>query len=301
MGEGSSTHGYFSSLLTSVQSNSNIGIVPEDRSSWENLSFPFIDSTYDFYRNYATQVGFIVRKHWRSKCESCDKRGFKDDSSLDPENDFSVDSIESVDLEKMRENEICTACLAYIRIKLFDDGCYRITSWNIKHNHPVHPKEHTHLLDTKINPVQTVVVVVNSEVGISIRSSYELFSRIGNEKVGFRPIDLKNYLSTVRQLKLEHGERICDYRFFGDVLSFDTTFRTNNLYRPLAAFIGFNHHRQICIFGAALLFNETADTFRWLFQTFSNICPQISFQFFYRSMSSHSLCCCKCDAFECFS
>ncbi|GAA0163789.1 hypothetical protein LIER_19572 [Lithospermum erythrorhizon] len=59
-----------------------------------------------------------------------------------------------------------------------------------------------------------------------------------------------------------------DYACFGDVLSFDTTFRTNNLYRLLGPFISFNHHRQICIFGATLLFNETTDTFLWLFSTF---------------------------------
>ncbi|GAA0169052.1 hypothetical protein LIER_23615 [Lithospermum erythrorhizon] len=167
----------------------------------------------------------------------------------------------------------------------------------------------SHLLHPKINSIQAVVVVVNAEGGIPNRFSFQLFSRMagGVKKVGFRPIDLKNFLSTVRHLMLEDGQRSClleyfgleslnksnyfysvqfdseeqvasifwsdgimrsDYACFGVVLSFDTTFRTNNLYRPLGAFIGFNHHLQICIFGAALLFNETSDTFRWLFSIF---------------------------------
>ncbi|GAA0160804.1 hypothetical protein LIER_39107 [Lithospermum erythrorhizon] len=45
-----------------------------------------------------------------------------------------------------------------------------------------------------------------------------------------------------------------DYACFGDVVSLDTTSRTNNTYRPLAAFLGFTHHRRSCIFAAALLF-----------------------------------------------
>ncbi|XP_062088519.1 protein FAR1-RELATED SEQUENCE 5-like [Humulus lupulus] len=34
-------------------------------------------------------------------------------------------------------------------------------------------------------------------------------------------------------------------------------------------FLGVNHHKQIIIFGAALLYDETAETFAWLFDTFA--------------------------------
>ncbi|KAI8537445.1 hypothetical protein RHMOL_Rhmol09G0024400 [Rhododendron molle] len=43
---------------------------------------------------------------------------------------------------------------------------------------------------------------------------------------------------------------------------------TNKEYRPLAVFTGFNHHRGTIIFGAALLYDETAASFEWLFNTF---------------------------------
>ena len=54
---------------------------------------------------------------------------------------------------------------------------------------------------------------------------------------------------------------IVDYKLFGDVVSFDTTYRINKAYQPLAMFVGFNHHRESAIFGAALLYDETIDTF----------------------------------------
>ncbi|CAN0838931.1 Protein FAR1-RELATED SEQUENCE 3, partial [Linum grandiflorum] len=59
-----------------------------------------------------------------------------------------------------------------------------------------------------------------------------------------------------------------DYQYFGDCISFDTTYRTNKEARPLAIFVGKNNHKKLCVFGAALLYDETIPTFDWLFSTF---------------------------------
>ena len=64
------------------------------------------------------------------------------------------------------------------------------------------------------------------------------------------------------------GEAIMDYDCFGDVLSFDTTFQTNKFEMPFAPLLGTNHHKQTILFGAALLCDETTDSFIWLFNTF---------------------------------
>ncbi|XP_042494368.1 protein FAR1-RELATED SEQUENCE 5-like [Macadamia integrifolia] len=61
---------------------------------------------------------------------------------------------------------------------------------------------------------------------------------------------------------------IIDYAHFGDIVSFDTTFRTNRQCRPLGVFAGFNHHRGCTIFGATLLYDETVESFKWLFEVF---------------------------------
>ncbi|XP_026392399.1 protein FAR1-RELATED SEQUENCE 9-like [Papaver somniferum] len=60
-----------------------------------------------------------------------------------------------------------------------------------------------------------------------------------------------------------------DYDYLGDVVCFDTTFRKNKEGRPFAMFVGVNHHKQSVIFGAALLYDETAETFEWLFDIFA--------------------------------
>ena len=51
-------------------------------------------------------------------------------------------------------------------------------------------------------------------------------------------------------------------------MCFDTTYRTNQYDQPFAPFIRVNHHKQTTIFGAALLYDETIESFKWLFKTF---------------------------------
>ncbi|PNX84549.1 hypothetical protein L195_g043116, partial [Trifolium pratense] len=129
----------------------------------------------------------------------------------------------------------------------------------------------------------------------------------GRTNLGFTRLDQKNYLKKRRQNSLVNGEAgyllqyfqkmsldspsfyhayqmdvedqitnvfwadarmLFDYGYFGDVVSLDSTYCTNSSYRPLAVFSGFNHHRKAVIFGAALLYDETAESYKWLFETF---------------------------------
>ena len=64
---------------------------------------------------------------------------------------------------------------------------------------------------------------------------------------------------------------IIDYSYFGDVITFDTTYSTNKDARPLGVFLGLNHHREIIVFGGALLYDETIESFVWLFETFLEV------------------------------
>jgi zinc finger SWIM domain-containing protein 3 len=63
---------------------------------------------------------------------------------------------------------------------------------------------------------------------------------------------------------LVDAHSIMEYKCFGDVVSFDTTFQTNKFGMSFAPLLGTNHHKQIIIFGAALLFDEIIPSFVWL-------------------------------------
>ena len=120
------------------------------------------------------------------------------------------------------------------------------------------------------------------------------------ENVGFIQKDLYNYIDTERRTELRNGDaegalaylcgkaeesphfyykydvnaenRLCrlfwtdarsriNYARFGDVLAFDTTYRTNAYRKPFVILAGVNNHYQSTIFGCALLVDETVETY----------------------------------------
>ena len=59
-----------------------------------------------------------------------------------------------------------------------------------------------------------------------------------------------------------------DYIFFGDLVAFDTTYRTNKYDMICASFVGINHHAMNVMFGCEFFINERMESFVWLFNTF---------------------------------
>ncbi|BFG39185.1 hypothetical protein CerSpe_254590 [Prunus speciosa] len=64
------------------------------------------------------------------------------------------------------------------------------------------------------------------------------------------------------------GRSKLDYDCFGDVVCFDTTFRTKKYNLICAPFVGVNHHCKNVLFGCAFVSDESTDSFIWLFETF---------------------------------
>ncbi|KAL8151543.1 hypothetical protein V2J09_021351 [Rumex salicifolius] len=116
----------------------------------------------------------------------------------------------------------------------------------------------------------------------------------GHENLGFDEVDLRNYLRTKRRMKVSdtHGVLeylrnmkaedpisilifkwmkmiMVDYEYFGDVVCFDTTYRKHKDSRPIGLFVGVNHHTQTIGFGVVLMCDKRAESFEWLFNTFS--------------------------------
>ncbi|XP_062161880.1 protein FAR-RED IMPAIRED RESPONSE 1-like [Alnus glutinosa] len=127
----------------------------------------------------------------------------------------------------------------------------------------------------------------------------------GFESLSFGERDCRNYINKAKDLRLGKGgaQALCDYfrrmqkqnsgfyfvkdmdddcrlrnvfwadarsraayDFFGDVITFDTTYLTNSYDMPFAPFVGVNHHGQSILLGAGLILSEDIDTFVWLFK-----------------------------------
>lgn len=63
------------------------------------------------------------------------------------------------------------------------------------------------------------------------------------------------------------GQSRLDYKAFGDLVLFDSTYRTNKYKMPFVPFVGLNHHRSTTIFACAVVSHETVESFQWLLQT----------------------------------
>ncbi|TVU20202.1 hypothetical protein EJB05_36401, partial [Eragrostis curvula] len=77
--------------------------------------------------------------------------------------------------------------------------------------------------------------------------------------------------SRVRSMFWAHGASKLGYDSFGDVVTFDTTYRTNLYNLPFGLFVGVNHHFQSVVFAAVLLTEETTQAFQWAFRTFVDV------------------------------
>jgi hypothetical protein len=64
------------------------------------------------------------------------------------------------------------------------------------------------------------------------------------------------------------GSSRTDYTYFGDVITFDTTYKTNLYDMPFGLFVGVNNHFQSIILAGVLLRDECSESFEWVFSEF---------------------------------
>ena len=60
---------------------------------------------------------------------------------------------------------------------------------------------------------------------------------------------------------------LIEYQCFGDVLVFDSNYKTNAYAKPLVLFVSVNNHRATYVLGVALLSAETVQSYRWVLNT----------------------------------
>ncbi|CAL9764090.1 unnamed protein product, partial [Musa acuminata subsp. burmannicoides] len=275
-----------------------------------DLEFEDDEEAYLFYINYATSIGFSVRKHLVKRRASgvvysrtyvCHKEGFR--------------------RKKDEQRKRCpkpydrTGCLASMTIKITKNGRYRVSEFMPKHNHPLVIPSKAHLFRWRwrrgMLKSQADLVDLDDEFGAVSETMEEQIDapRDSCRDPTFTSVNCKNYIPSKRTndvrigdvgammqyfhekqiadpsfyyaLQLDRDDQIAnvfwtdaksivDFEYFGDVVCFDTSYKTSDYGRPFAPFIGVNHHKQAIIFGAAMLYDETEESFKWLFQTFKD-------------------------------
>nr|CAD1818216.1 unnamed protein product [Ananas comosus var. bracteatus] len=266
------------------------------------MTFNSEEEAYNFYNAYAERVGFSVRKSHTSRRKDgslqcryfvCSKEG--------------KHYAHPIRVPKEPRATGRANCRARVEFRVDRKNVWTIKRVELEHTHkPVSPsKVHTLRSHRQILPMQRRLMEWMDKTGITPYQIEEKFN--GSENGSFPRMDTVNYVCGQREKLLRardaqtlldyfknkrredpsffyaiqvhesgqvanffwaEGHAIVDYAYFGDVVSFDTTFQTNKCEIPFAPLLGINHQKQTIVFGAALLFDETADSFVWLFKTF---------------------------------
>ena len=104
-----------------------------------------------------------------------------------------------------------------------------------------------------------------------VKKTCDLFSELKMKDPNFVDSVLCDKQGNIMALMWTNGKSRMQYKSFGDAITFDTTYRTNQYQMPFGIFVGVNNHFQSVLFGGVLLTNETRETFQWVFKEFVNL------------------------------
>ncbi|XP_057730101.1 protein FAR1-RELATED SEQUENCE 5-like [Arachis stenosperma] len=238
---------------------------PVGANNFLEKEFATEEDAYAAYKEFAKLRGFGVRKGDVARVNMvlirrdffCHRQGTRHHKHYD----FS---------ERVREErlESCTDCKAKLKIYYdMQDNVWRVRIIMDEHNHELTPTVFAHLFPShrKMSDGDKAQVarICNGDAATTI--SYL------EEKANADMRTVAQYTQTpdnrLGSLIWADDEMILDYQLFGDVLAFDSTYRSNKYKKPPVVFSGSNHHKQTSIFRFALLDDEEVHTYSLLLTT----------------------------------
>lgn len=254
------------------------------------MGFDSEEHAYEFYNTYAAQVGFSVRKDYvnRSKVDgavasrrfTCFREGFRQKEKRD------------TDVKRPRK-DTRIGCLAQLIISRQPDGRYHVSNFEEKHNHELVAASRVHMLRSQKRLAATRAEdnivdegfhdldydLVNYEYQLPFKRTREIqeeevekirhyFQSKKSKDPSFFYAFQHDAENQIANIFWADAKMKADYSDFDDVVCFDTSYKFYKDSRPFAPFLGINNHRQVLIFGAALLYNESVESFKWLFHVF---------------------------------
>lgn len=263
------------------------------------MAFDTEKEAYDFYNSYARNVGFSIRKsHSKSRADGtlcskyfvCSNEGQPVVSTAQP--------------ARKQRASTRSDCKARVQFYINREGVWTVQKVELDHNHFLVSPDKSHMLRSQRHLSESDQQIMNQirKEGITAADIQRVFQQWSggaenlhllkkdSDKKYLQPNCAQALLEYLRNKQSENpsffyavqlnddgrianffwtdGQAIVDYTCFGDVVSFDTTFETNRFEMPFAPFVGTNHHKKTIVFGAALLYDESSESFLWLFQTF---------------------------------
>ncbi|GLT54152.1 hypothetical protein SLA2020_273750 [Shorea laevis] len=273
----------------------------------ESMTFGSLDDVCSYYRKYAKQDGFgVVKRGIKKRGDevyyiilTCSRQG-KCRSRTDDTNTKGVPTTIKTDCKARICARLCVDGTWYLT-KVVIEHNHGLSPGKARLF-----RCHKHIDDS----VKKRLVMNDKAGIRTNKNFYSLVVESGGyENLPFGERDARNFIEKARELRLGKGggQALCDYfkrmqkknegfhyvidmddnnrmrnvfwadarsraayEYFGDVITFDTTYLTNRYDMPFAPFVGVNHHGQSILLGAGLISSEDTETFTWLFETWLN-------------------------------
>ncbi|XP_076898118.1 protein FAR1-RELATED SEQUENCE 5-like [Bidens hawaiensis] len=258
----------------------------------EGMIFDSVDAAEQFYKRYALAGGFSIRKGTQSVVSNvvrlkyfvCTKEGSRTVKEVDT---LSQDYKRKKERRRPSQR---TGCNAQLRLVITDEGKYRIKYFGEAHNHPFVNENDMHFVTASRELTFTHKKVLDDLANINIGpvKAFNIMRTLygGFDKFGATKSDCKNYKRKINlyigdydaEMQRWHIEGFiladeCSKRnfyVFGDVVSFDATYRHNKYNMVFVPFTGIDNHNRNVTLGAALLGDETTETYSWLLRCFKS-------------------------------
>ncbi|XP_022032971.1 protein FAR1-RELATED SEQUENCE 5-like [Helianthus annuus] len=241
------------------------------------MEFTSLEQAYVFYQTYAKKSGFSARKGGehhvggiiKTKYFVCSEEGHKPMAFDDPYSKLSKP------YKRMNKLTIRTGCKAQIKLCSTDGMLYKVDKFVQAHNHSFVCPQDMHLLPAyrHLSETQEEMIWDLGTLNFGPVKAFNIMRQIRlTDKKQFM-VDY-SFVHSVDESKRLTGlfwaDGLCkrNYAEFGDVISFDATFKTNKYKMVFVPFTGIDNHCRNVTLGAGLLASESIESYKWLLQSF---------------------------------
>ncbi|KAJ9535718.1 LOW QUALITY PROTEIN: hypothetical protein OSB04_un001127 [Centaurea solstitialis] len=272
--------------------------------------FGNLKDAFETYKKYSSAAGFDIRKSTQRKDRFgnverkffvCSKEGRKKGRSYN--------TLEGTSKKhKRRRAEFQSSCPACIKLHVVNENCYEVYKFVEEHNHCLVLPEDKHFLHSNRKMTNSQEYFT---FGRKHWSGYNLVKEMTGsyDKVGATKTDFKNFSrdvssfignkdaqmivdkftlkkDTMSNFSFEYlvgkkgeltgcfwADETCklNYKAFGDVVSFDATYKKNKYNMVFVPFTRIDNHQKCVIFGASLLSEEKKEPYMWLLNAFISV------------------------------
>jgi FAR1 DNA-binding domain/MULE transposase domain/SWIM zinc finger len=259
------------------QTSSEIDGKSQYQEPYPGMEFHTDSAARAFYNSYAQKLGFGIRVA-RSRTER--RKGvevlvMKRFVCLKEGHHKKKTTPEVMPKKKRKRLSIRDGCPALMEVVRRGPEKWVVNKLVVEHTHVVVSPDRVrelqlHRLSSKYIQKQNLLNEMRRKVfgeDGDARILLDYFKRMQLKSKGFFYAIQADSTNSVTNAVWINAKARVFYTYFGDAVTFDTTYMQNDNMPPLALLSGSNQHGELVVFGYALILDKTESGLRWIFET----------------------------------